>query len=59
MEPDVTTATGRKMKRRLNSAYLVIFQTSAASVMVPAASAARIRLEDANVLTHIASHMRQ
>ena len=45
------------MKRRPNSAYLAIFLTSAASD--PAASAARIRFEDANVLTHVASQMRQ
>ena len=59
MAPDVSIATGWKMKRRPNSAYLVIFLTSAASSTDPAASAARIRFEDANVLTHVASQMRQ
>ena len=59
MAPDVSTATGWKMKRRPNSAYLAIFLTSAASATDPAASAARIRFEDANVLTHVASQMRQ
>ena len=66
MAPDVSTATGKKMKRRLNSAYMAIFRTSAASAMDPAASAmdpaasaARIMFEDANVLTHVASQMRQ
>ena len=53
MAPDVSTATGWKMKRRPNSAYLAIFLTSAASD--PAASAARIRFKDANMLTHVAS----
>ena len=41
------------------SAYLAIFLTSAASATDPAASAARIRFDDANVLTHVASQMRQ
>ena len=62
MAPDVTTATCWKMKRRPNSAYLAIFLTSAASATDPAAnaaSAARIRFEDANVLIHVASQMRQ
>ena len=59
MAPDVSTATGWKMKRRPNSAYLAIFLTSAASVTDPAASAARIRFEDAHVLTHVASQMRE
>ena len=59
MVPDVSTATGWKMKRRPNSAYLAIFLTSAASATDPAARAARIRFEDANVLTHVASQMRQ
>ena len=54
MAPDVST--GWKMKRRPNSAYLVIFLTSAVSATDPAASAARTRFEDANVLTHVASH---
>ena len=40
-------------------AYLAIFLTSAASATDPAASAARIRFEDANVLTDVASQMRQ
>ena len=40
------TATGWKMKRRPNSAYLTIFLTSAASETDPAASAAGIRFED-------------
>ena len=53
------TTTGWKMKRRPNSAYLAIFLTSAASATDPATSAARIRFEDANVLTHVASQMRQ
>ena len=55
--PDVPTATGWKIKRRPNSAYLAIFLTSSASD--PAACAARIMFEDANVLTHVASQMRQ
>ena len=38
MAPDVSTATGWKMKRRINSAYLAIFLTSAASATDPAAS---------------------
>ena len=66
MAPHVSTATGWKMKRRPNSAYLAIFLTSAASATDPAASAtdpaasaARIRFEDANVFTHVASQMRQ
>ena len=59
MAPDVSTATGWKMKRRPNSAYFAIFLTSAASATDPAASAARIRFEDANVVTHVASQMRQ
>ena len=59
MALDVSTATGWKMKRRSNSAYLAIFLTSAASPTDPAASAARIRFEDANVLTHVVSQMRQ
>ena len=66
MAPDISTATGWKMKRRSNSAYLAIFLTPAASATDPAASAtdpaasaARIRFEDANVLTHVASQMRQ
>ena len=83
MAPDVSTATGWKMKRPPNSAYLailiiiimVIFKryfsgehialsinknnmTSAASATDPAASAARILFEDANVLTHVVSQMR-
>ena len=48
-----------KMRRRPDSAYLAIFLTSAESVMDPAASADRIRFEDANVLTPLASQMRQ
>ena len=56
--PEVTTATDWKMKRRPNSAYLAIFLTSAASATDAAASAARIRFEDANVLTHVASQMK-
>ena len=59
MAPDVSTATGWKMKGRTNSAYLAFFLTSAASVMDSEASADRIRLEDANALTHVASQMRQ
>ena len=59
MAPNVSTATGWKMKRRPNSAYFAIFLTSAASATDPAASAERIRFEDANVLTHVASQMRQ
>ena len=59
MAPDVSTATGWKMKRRPSSAYFSIFLTSAASATDPAASAARIRFEDASVLTHVASQMRQ
>ena len=59
MAPDVSTATGWKMKRRPYSAYLAIFLTSAASATDPAASAASIRFEDANMLTHVASQMRQ
>ena len=42
------TTTGWKMKRRPNSACMAIFQTSAASAMDTAASAARIRFEDNN-----------
>ena len=57
MTPDVSTASGWKMKSRPNSSYLAIFLTSAASATDPAASAARIRFEDANVLTHVASQM--
>ena len=59
MAPDVSAATCWKMKRRPYSAYLAIFLTSAASATGPAVSAARIRFEYANVLTHIASQMRQ
>ena len=59
MAPDVSTETGWKMKRRSNSTYMAIFLTSSASATDPAASAARIRFEDANVLTHVASQMRQ
>ena len=59
MAPDVSTATGWKMKRRPNSAYLAIFLTSAASATDPAASAARIRFEDANVLSQVASQMKK
>ena len=59
MEPEVSTATGWKMKRRPYSVYLAIIQTSAASATVPEAIAARIWLEYANVLTHVASQMRQ
>ena len=59
MAPDVSTATDWKIRRRPNSAYLAIFLTSAASATDPAASAARIRFEDASVLTHVASQMRQ
>ena len=59
MAPDVSTATGWKKKRRPNSAYLAIILTSASSASDPAANAARIRFEDANVLTHIVPQMRQ
>ena len=59
MAPGVSTATGWRMKRRPNSAYLAIFLTSATSATDPAASAARIRFVDANVLTHVASKMPQ
>ena len=45
MAPDVSTATGWKMKRRPNSAYLAIFLTSVASATDPAASATRINLK--------------
>ena len=59
MAPDISTATGWKIERRPISAYLAIFQTSAASTKDPAASAARSRLKDVNVLTHVASQIRQ
>ena len=59
MEPDVSIATGWKIRCRPNIAYLAIFLTSAASATDPAASAARVRFEDAKVLTHVASQMRQ
>ena len=36
-----------------------VFLASAALATDPAASAVRIRIEDANVLTHVSSHMRQ
>ena len=42
-----------------DEAYLAIFLTSAASATDQAAIAARIRYEDANVLTHVASQIRQ
>ena len=45
--------------RRPGIAYLAIFLTSAVSATDPAASAARISFEDANVLTHVGSQMRQ
>ena len=57
MASDVSTATGWRMKRRPNIAYFVIFLTSAASTTDPAASAARVRFEDAEVLTHVATQM--
>ena len=59
MAPEVSTATDWKMKRRPNIAYLAIFLPSAASATVPAANAARVRFEDAKVLTHVAAQMRQ
>ena len=55
MAPDVSTATGWKMKHGPNSAYLAIFLTSAVSAKDPAVSSARIRFKDVEVLTHIAS----
>ena len=55
LAPDVSTSTCRKVKRRTNTAYFVIFLTSDASATDSAASAARTRFEDANVLTHVAS----
>ena len=59
MALDVSTATGWKMKCRPNSAYMATFLTSAASSTDPTASAASFRFEDANVLTHVESLMRQ
>ena len=59
MASDVLTATGWKLKRLPNIAYLTIFLTLAASASDPAASEDRVRLDDAKVLTHVAFQMRQ
>ena len=52
MASDVSTATGWKMKRRSNIAYLALFLTSAASAKDPAA---HVIFEDAKVLTNVVS----
>ena len=57
MASDVSTATGWKMKRRPNSAYLAIFLTSAASATDPTASVRRCKRVDILMLsTHMNKH---
>ena len=56
MAPDVSTATGWKIKRQPNIVNSAIFMTLAVSATDPAG---RVRFKVAKVLTYVASQMRQ